>query len=352
MNRKNTQNITQGVKVKILFFVMMLLLCTIPTAVFAADNYNTYVPYDLTASQLADDETHPLGSVVLEFKIDELPGETGDSTLTWYVGIEKKIGARDWIEVELIPSKTFLAEYQSSTGNFQYEQLWTEDYAWDGRETISYRTYVKLDDLVGNRGGKTGYSNVASLGLMASSWAVSELQKAENYGLIPDMLKGADMMKPISREEFCELSVLLYEKASKQLAQPASPNPFVDTQNAQILKAFQLGITNGISSTSFEPKTLINREQCAAMLFRAIRAINPQGVYTADDRNSFADQKYISSWALDAARYMSSLGIIKGDSIGNFMPKAMTSVQQAAGYGMATREAAVLMAVRTYETMD
>lgn len=49
---------------------------------------------------------------------------------------------------------------------------------------------------------------------------------------------------------------------------------------------------------------------------------------------------------------MFKLGIIKGDASGNFMPKATTTAQQAAGYGMATREAAVLMTVRTYEKMD
>jgi hypothetical protein len=45
---------------------------------------------------------------------------------------------------------------------------------------------------------------------------------------------------------------------------------------------------------------------------------------------------------------MSKLDIIKGDINGNFMPKAMTSAQTAAGFGMATREAAILMSVRTY----
>jgi hypothetical protein len=34
------------------------------------------------------------------------------------------------------------------------------------------------------------------------------------------------------------------------------------------------------------------------------------------------------------------------------MPKATTTAQEATGYGMATREAAILMTVRTYDTMD
>ncbi|SMC69696.1 S-layer homology domain-containing protein [Papillibacter cinnamivorans] len=185
----------------------------------------------------------------------------------------------------------------------------------------------------------------------ASAWAVPELQKASQYGLIPDILKGADMTEPITREEFCELAVLLYEKASRTEAPPASPNPFSDTENKRILKAYSLGITTGTSATTFSPKLLINREQCAAMLFRAIKAIAPDGEYGVTGVKDFPDQKYISSWASDAAKYMYKLGIIKGDTAGNFMPKATTTVQQAAGYGMATREAAVLMTVRTYEAM-
>ena len=48
----------------------------------------------------------------------------------------------------------------------------------------------------------------------ASDWAKSELQKANDLGLIPAILKGADMTKPIMREEFAELVVVLYEKVT------------------------------------------------------------------------------------------------------------------------------------------
>lgn len=186
----------------------------------------------------------------------------------------------------------------------------------------------------------------------ASSWATAELQKANDLGLIPGILQGADMTKPITREEFCELAVLLYEKTTSAAAAPAAPNPFTDTANNQILKAYGLGITTGTSATTFSPKTLINREQCAAMLFRAIKAIAPNADYSVAGIKDFPDQKKISAYATDATKYMSKLGIIKGDSAGNFMPKATTTAQTAAGYGMATREAAILMSVRTYDTMD
>jgi len=200
------------------------------------------------------------------------------------------------------------------------------------------------------------FSNVLTLGsgsfyAAVSDWAKPELQKASDLGLIPDILKGADMTKPITREEFCELSVKLYEKVTGKASEPVSPNPFNDTNNPAILKAFKIGITAGTSSNTFSPKVLINREQCAAMLFRGIKAMKPSGDFSIAGVSDFPDQKYISDWAVDATKYMSKMKIITGDEQGNFMPKATTTVQEAEGYGMATREQAVALAVRTYNKM-
>lgn len=226
--------------------------------------------------------------------------------------------------------------------------------------TYSYRIHIYYDYYEGWPDIQPIYSPVSNTVTIgsgsfysdASTWAEPELKKANELGLIPDILKGADMTKPITREEFCELAVLLYEKVTETVAAPASPNPFTDTTNSQILKAYALGITTGTSATTFSPKTLINREQCATMLFRAIKAIAPNADYSVAGVKDFPDQKDISSWAVDGTKYMSKLGIIKGNDAGNFMPKATTTAQTAAGYGMATREAAILMTVRTYEAMN
>lgn len=187
---------------------------------------------------------------------------------------------------------------------------------------------------------------------VASRWATAELKKADDTGLIPGILKGADLTKPITREEFCELALLLYEKSTGKSSAPASPNPFTDTNNLQILKAFALGITQGTSATTFSPGVIINREQCATMLFNTIKAISPDRNYSTAGVPDFPDQKDISSYAVDAIKFMSKLGIIKGDTKGYFMPKATTTAQQATGYGMATREAAILMSVLTYEQIE
>lgn len=217
---------------------------------------------------------------------------------------------------------------------------------------VRYAFFAYSDDS-GDHWVYSPFSNVATVSAgafykAASEWAKPELQKAYELGLIPDILKGADMTKPITREEFAELAVLLYESVTGQKSAPFSPNPFTDTSNPQILKAYNLGITTGTSATAFSPNVLINREQCATMLFRTIKAIYPQGNYSVAGVKDFPDQKYISDWAIEAAKYMNKMGILTGDAQGNFMPKATTPKQEADGYGMATREQAVALSVRTY----
>jgi hypothetical protein len=223
------------------------------------------------------------------------------------------------------------------------------------RYALDLREY-KQSGYVGNSNSVMIYSpfsNVISHNMptwsKASDWATPELKKADDTGLIPDILSGADMTKPITREEFAELAVTLYENTTNNSAVAHSPNPFIDTNNPEILKAFKLEITKGTSNTTFEPNVLINREQCAAMLFRALKAISPSEDFSIAGVKDFLDQNYISDWAVESVKYMNKIGIISGDTQGNFMPKATTTVHQAQGYGMATREQAIAMSLRSYE---
>jgi len=85
------------------------------------------------------------------------------------------------------------------------------------------------------------------------------------------------------------------------------------------------------------------------MLFRAIKAMKPNADFSTAGVKDFRDQSNISSWAIGATKYMFKINIITGDSNGDFMPKATTTAQEASGYGMATREQAIALSVRTYE---
>ncbi len=231
----------------------------------------------------------------------------------------------------------------------------------DGKVIVIDKSYIQIRTRYVYEGGanvgalQSEWSNILSINSPAwnnaSAWALPELQKADELGLIPDILEGKDMAKSITREEFCELAVLLYEKMTGEISEPFSPNPFKDTNNPQILKAFKLGITVGTSATTFTPNQSITREQCAAMLFRAIKLIKPDGDYSLTGVKDFPDQKQIANYAIEAAKYMGKTGIIVGDSQGNFMPKASTPAQEAAGFGMALRQQAIAISVRTYEKL-
>lgn len=235
----------------------------------------------------------------------------------------------------------------------------------DSYDAQAYEVKVryKIDERAYQQSGATAYkllyspfSNILSYGMPAwsgaSIWATPELQKASDLGLIPDIIKGADMTKNITREEFAEVALLMYEKASgNSKTTPVSPNPFVDTTNPQILKALQLGIVKGYSDTEFKPKELIIREQVASMLTRAIKLIAPNADYSSEGAPTFTDYQNISGWALNDCLYMAKIGIIKG-SDGKFMPKAVTDAQKAVGYANTSREQALAMSVRIVEKMD
>lgn len=63
------------------------------------------------------------------------------------------------------------------------------------------------------------------------------------------------------REQFCEVAVKLYEKFVKTQVDSVGNNPFHDTENKEVIKAYHLGIVKGTAKDKFSPNDLITREQ-------------------------------------------------------------------------------------------
>lgn len=211
--------------------------------------------------------------------------------------------------------------------------------------TYSFRVRYsyEYDDGNTNQYLYSPFSNVATAGLQAlsyqgaSQWAVPQLDKAMQYGLITEKIK-SNMNAPISREEFAELAVKLYEKSTGRSASYSDMSVFTDTKNPEIFKANSLGIVSGTDKEKrlFSPGELTNREQVAVMLYCAIKAM---GKSTSEPSivKIFNDASEISSFALEPVVYMNSHGYISGSG-GNFDPK-----------GTCTREMAVAIATQVYE---
>lgn len=198
----------------------------------------------------------------------------------------------------------------------------------------------------------------------AHDWAKPELTEADGLGLISAGLRNADLTQPITRAEFAAVSVKVYEALSGLQAEPAAENPFTDTSDPEVLKALHVGITNGLSATEFAPDKLLNREQAATMLSRVYKKVAFEGWTLGTDGDfaeafrtlftmpePFADDADISPWARDSVYFMASNGIIKGMEGGTFQPRAVTEEQQAAGHAQATREQAILIAVRLVKNL-
>lgn len=168
-----------------------------------------------------------------------------------------------------------------------------------------------------------------------SGWAEAEIEQAVAYGLTyPAILKA--FKQAITREEFCTIVVKLYEKLSGKAA-IASKNPFNDTQNPEILKAYGLGIVKGVSATSFSPRAQITRQEICVMIYRALSAANLQLKEPSVDF-AFSDKGSIASWAYEAMHFAFENNIMKGLSDSIIGPKQNT-----------TREQAIVLLKRTYE---
>jgi len=169
-----------------------------------------------------------------------------------------------------------------------------------------------------------------------------------------------DYTQPITRAEFAGVVVRTYESLSKSAALPAVVNPFTDTRDLDVLKAFNTGLMVGVSATLFNPNVLLNREQAATALTRVFKRATMPGwsfesdadyplVYTRPP--GFADDERISNWAKEGVYFMAANGIIEGVGGNMFAPRAVTSDEEARGYAAATREQALAIAVRMIENL-
>lgn len=162
----------------------------------------------------------------------------------------------------------------------------------------------------------------------ASEWAESELKEASKENLIPEIFDEANLTKNITRKEFAHTVVKMYEKITGQKAVPIAKNPFTDTKDKEVLKAYNIGITNGTSDTTFSPDALITREQMATMMTRALTKAG-KDTSRPESAKLFADDSEFSEYAKDSIYYMSSIEIIKGVGENKFNAKGNASREQA-----------------------
>ncbi len=171
-----------------------------------------------------------------------------------------------------------------------------------------------------------------------SDWATEELNKSNEAGLIPTIFDSQDLTTSITRLEFAHVAVKLFEKLTNQKVEPYDYNPFVDTSDEEVLKAYGIGITAGTGEDTFDPDVLITREQMATMMTRTLSYAGVDTYVDLENVAKFADDEEMQDWGKDSIYFMSSVEIIKGIGDNKF---GVT--------GNATREQALLISVRSAE---
>ncbi len=170
-----------------------------------------------------------------------------------------------------------------------------------------------------------------------SKWAKAEIDKAKEINLLPGNILG-DYRSNITREEFSEIAVNLYEALSGKDVMLQGQDPFTDTQNPKVRIANALGIVKGIGDGKFAPDYAITRQEISVMLYRTLQVAKPEYDYSGLNKYIFEDYDRISSWAREAVGYLYGIGVTNGIGDNLFGPKGNT-----------TREEAIVLAKRMHD---
>lgn len=160
-----------------------------------------------------------------------------------------------------------------------------------------------------------------------SAWAKVELQLALDEGLtISDLMNQYN--KPITRLEFVRLIMNLHQVRNGTVSDPAILYPFKDTTSLDVAKAYELGLIQGTSTSSFNPDGLLSREEAAVIIHR--EWMNTHSGYQAPSIGiNFTDSDSIAVWAREAVQFMVNNGMMKGNDKNQIEPKGNTTREQA-----------------------
>ena len=159
-----------------------------------------------------------------------------------------------------------------------------------------------------------------------SEWAKPDILSASDIGLTAP-LQSLTFTNNITREQFCEVAVKLYEAITEAVVPAGSANPFTDTTNPEVAKAYGLDIVSGVTENTFSPDALITREQLATMLKRVLDKTGK--TISKGSPKQFADQSDFGSYAVDAIQFMSSIDVVQGMTETTFGPQQNATIEQA-----------------------
>ncbi len=177
-----------------------------------------------------------------------------------------------------------------------------------------------------------------------SGWAVETYKQASSAGLISYSVAANKLTDSITREEFCTLSVNLYERLAGEAVAEPEILPFDDSDSIEVAKAFTLGIVSGNEKGEFCPTNLITRQEMSKMLVNTLDLCGVNLTLSNNEKKRlsyYADFENVSPWAQECMAKAMKYGIINGTSETTIDP-----------LGNATREQAIAASTRAYSSFS
>lgn len=156
----------------------------------------------------------------------------------------------------------------------------------------------------------------------ATHWAYASVMELQKRGIINGVQKG--IFAPNAEVTRAQFMKMLAGVAGAQVGEPDKALPFTDVAEGSwyapyVAWAYQTGVVNGVSATSFAPDAPISRQQICAMLQRLAEK---QGI-TLPEKTAeitFKDQESIQDYAKAAVTAMQKAGLLSGYEDGTFRP--------------------------------
>ncbi len=206
---------------------------------------------------------------------------------------------------------------------------WAKQHSWDH----AYSDWLAANAAAIAQEYQQDVVNAAGPWGRCSSWARDYMERAGKRGLIPDRLSGQDLTQGITRAEFAAVAVKLYEALNQAVPAYAGENPFTDTADADVLRAYGLGIVNGVSENRFAPNGALSREQAVTMLGRVYELTKTNavsgGAALEQGDQVFADDAAIGDYARNYIYFFVGQGVVDGVGGNQFAPAAAMTREQA-----------------------
>lgn len=152
---------------------------------------------------------------------------------------------------------------------------------------------------------------------ISSSWAESHIKALAHKFIVEGT--NADTFSPTSSLTRAQFTALLVRSLGLTASTEASKTPFSDISSAawyanDVATAYEVGLVQGTTATTFSPDSPVSRQDLAVLLTRALTLTGAELDNSKPLFSNYADTSSISAYAKESVQVLSTYGIIHGES--------------------------------------